>query len=362
MLNKGLKFAQKLPLAPLEEIIVDVESNIQFRSFSDKEKIRSDVKKRLMRLRKNNMSSSNSNYDSTIRSIKAKDVIVVKADKGNNVVLMDKSDYEERIMDMIANGPYEELKYSNGKPKSPLNEMVKAATDCKKLVCDISNDRSLHYRLKISNPRVATLYALPKIHKNPVSMRPICSNVNVPTEQLSKWLLETLKKYPVTIGCSIKNSVELVDKIKNVKIKRGQILCSFDLQSMYTNIPVSDAIECLKKHLTTSNAPPDEVEVCVAVAQTCMNQNFFTFRQRFYKQNYGLTMGSKLSPYLANIYMCALEEKLKKNTLFPPVWLRYVDDVFCITNARQLNKLLELLNSQHQTIKFTVEQENESPF
>ena len=55
--------------------------------------------------------------------------------------------------------------------------------------------------------------------------------------------------------------------------------------------------------------------------------------------------------------MCHLEEKLKKNKIFPLIWYRYVDDIFCIVNSRQLNKLLELLNAQHPSIKFTVEQE-----
>lgn len=264
----------------------------------------------------------------TIKSLKEKDVIYVKADKGSKIVIMDKNDYDERVTHMINDGPYQEVKFNNGHPRNPLKEMIKGAVDCKKSVCDLTNDPSNQYRLHVSNPKVASLYALPKIHKNPISMRPICSNVNVPTEKLAGWLLKTLSKYPVNFGCDILNSIELVNKIKDVKVKRGQILCSFDLQSMYTNIPVTNAIESLKRHLTRCNAPPEEIRTCIKIAETCMEQNYFTFCGKFYKQTFGLSMGCKLSPYLANIFMCELEEQLKKSSLFPSVWHRYVDDVF----------------------------------
>lgn len=77
---------------------------------------------------------------------------------------MDKNDYDEGIVEMIRQGPFEELKFSNGNPKSPLNEMDRNASDCKKLVCDLTGDRCLIYRLTVSNLKVATLYgyALPK--------------------------------------------------------------------------------------------------------------------------------------------------------------------------------------------------------
>lgn len=41
------------------------------------------------------------------------------------------------------------------------------------------------------------------------------------------------------------------------------------------------------------------------------------------------------------------------------MWHRYVDDVFCIVNARSLNNLLDFLNSQHSSITFTVEKEDD---
>jgi hypothetical protein len=48
----------------------------------------------------------------------------------------------------------------------------------------------------------------------------------------------------------------------------------------------------------------------------------------------------------------------------PRIWLRYVDDVFAITKKSNVDGTLQWLNSQHQNIQFTMENEkkNRIPF
>lgn len=52
VLNRGLKYASKPTTAPLPEILVDIESAIQFKSHSERERIRGGVKNNLLRLNK----------------------------------------------------------------------------------------------------------------------------------------------------------------------------------------------------------------------------------------------------------------------------------------------------------------------
>ncbi|XP_053692160.1 uncharacterized protein LOC128740623 [Sabethes cyaneus] len=75
-------------------------------------------------------------------------------------------------------------------------------------------------------------------------------------------------------------------------------------------------------------------------------------------------MGSKLSPILAEAFMSDFETDLEKHKFFPRIWKRYVDDVFAIVKERYIPQTLELLNSRHPTIKFTIEREvdNKLPF
>lgn len=41
------------------------------------------------------------------KNIKAKDVYITRADKSNNVVILDKATYDERVAKLIDEGPYD---------------------------------------------------------------------------------------------------------------------------------------------------------------------------------------------------------------------------------------------------------------
>ncbi|XP_062708533.1 uncharacterized protein LOC134288261 [Aedes albopictus] len=176
---------------------------------------------------------------------------------------------------------------------------------------------------------------------------------------MAAWLVSEMKKYPVKHGKSVKNSVELVKKLEGFKLGRGEILVSFDVTALFPSVPVNEALQSLRRHLERSRAPPNHIEAYLSVAQVCMNQNFFTFRGKVYRQTFGLSMGSKLSPLLADLFMSDFENEAQKKKLFPRIWWRYVDDVFAPVKERYLDQTLSMLNSQHNTIKFTVEKEVE---
>jgi hypothetical protein len=84
------------------------------------------------------------------------------------------------------------------------------------------------------------------------------------------------------------------------------------------------------------------------------------FNKKFYRQKDGVSMGNKLGPIIADIFMDDFETKhmpelIKLGVLY---WIRFVDDTFVvIKNKEQADKILEFLNSQHKTIKFTMEKE-----
>jgi hypothetical protein len=95
----------------------------------------------------------------------------------------------------------------------------------------------------------------------------------------------------------------------------------------------------------------------------CVSNSYFQTNDGFYEQASGTPMGGVLSPILSNLFMDKFEEEvLNVAEVKPRLWLRYVDDVFCIWEE-PMNKLLEfkkLLNYQYDSIKFTVEYETEN--
>ncbi|XP_055543038.1 uncharacterized protein LOC129728613 [Wyeomyia smithii] len=361
LLNKGLNFAVPPQCAPLADMVSNIEAAIQYENFTLQSAVRQNVKQCISRTVSNRNSTENNSFEMwyTIRQLRTRNVIYYRADKGNAVVIMDKGDYESRVCDMIKAGPYEEHKFKNGKPRDPLNAMVEEVNFARQKVAHLMGEERLERKFHVPNPMVASLYCLPKIHKNPVGMRPIFSNIRTPTEKMAAWLVEEMKKYPITHGKSVKNSVDLVQQLEGFKIKRGEIMVSFDVTALFPSIPVTDALKSLRQHLERSRVPHHHMEAYLLIAEVCMNQNYFTFRGKCFKQTFGLSMGCKLSPLLANVFMSDFEEAAGKENYCPRVWKRYVDDVFALVKERYLPQTLDLLNSRHNSIKFTVEREVE---
>ena len=71
-------------------------------------------------------------------------------------------------------------------------------------------------------------------------------------------------------------------------------------------------------------------------------------------------MGSCISPVVANIFMEYVERQALASFRKPPkIWIRYVDDIFCITNYSIIDEFLQHINSISPNIQFTVEIEKD---
>ena len=74
-------------------------------------------------------------------------------------------------------------------------------------------------------------------------------------------------------------------------------------------------------------------------------------------------MSIPLRPSVANIFMAHLQEKIfaekSDGSLLLKLYLRYIDDVYryaiCDSN-QNCDEFLPILNAQHQSVKFAVEQ------
>jgi hypothetical protein len=99
----------------------------------------------------------------------------------------------------------------------------------------------------------------------------------------------------------------------------------------------------------------------------CLTSTFFTFKGTCYEQTEGTTMGSSLSPVVANIFMEHFETLALNNFhLKPKCWFRFVDDTFVIWPHGQpsLISFFDHLNNISPHIQFTMEmqKDNSLPF
>lgn len=361
LLSNGLKHS--IPTkSKLINIISDIETGIKYLNDQDKNYIRNACKLQITDNLSKISQHKNINKDLNIlKNLKNKDCFYLKADKGNTVVILDKQDYFDRGNKLLQEGPYINI------PKNPLSKFVSNVKNCLKQCPTIipKNDVS---KFMPSNPGLPKMYCLPKIHKPGKSMRPIVNNIDSPSYNLSKWLtIEFSNMQQIHDQFSIKNSLELVSKIKDLKLKSTEILVSFDVCALFPSIPIDVTLKHLKNFLLLNNIDLDRINEYIKLTETCMNNNFFQFNGNFYKQHSGTTMGNCLSPFIANLFMSNLESEIKKDLkYFPRVWFRYVDDIFAIfdNNKYDINKFIDDLNSRFPSIKFTheIESNNKIPF
>ena len=105
-------------------------------------------------------------------------------------------------------------------------------------------------------------YGLPKIHKVNVPLRPIVSFVNFPTYSISKFLSKIIKPL-MTNRFSVKNSIDFIDRIKDVVIEEDDILVSFDVVSLFTSVHVNCAIKCILDLLVVGDSLPTRTQLNV---------------------------------------------------------------------------------------------------
>ncbi len=175
-------------------------------------------------------------------------IVITKADKGNMTVILNKSDYDQKMITLISDGPYEELQDN---PIKKYKERLKAF--CLDLKHKDKIETSTYELIRPQNEKCPILYGLPKIHKKGVPMRPIVDYRYTPSHGLSIFLKKMLHYIITGHDPTLKNSYEFVDKVKNIQLEPMENMISYDVSSLFTNVPVKDTINIIMDRLTNTN-------------------------------------------------------------------------------------------------------------
>lgn len=151
---------------------------------------------------------------------------------------MNSSDYESKMLDLLSSSSYKILS------KNPINSIMNLVT---KAIKTSSLEPSLQQWLIPHTPQTPKIYGQPIIHKLGVPLRPIVSAIGPPTHALGRYLSSKLKRYVVSSPSYIKDSVDFILKTKDIQVDDQDILVIFDILSLFTKIPVPEAIDLISK-------------------------------------------------------------------------------------------------------------------
>ena len=163
----------------------------------------------------------------------------------------------------------------------------------------------------------------------------------------------------VVLECQINTSTKSVaDSLKEVKLEEDEVIVSFDVSSLYTNVPVQEAIDTVADLLYSGEhqLPPVDKSTFKELARLCTCDVLMKTHDGFYRQIDGLAMGSPPAPLLANAWLSKYDQHIRDNA---KLYARYMDDILRSIKRAEVQSKLAEINRYHPFLKFTIEEENE---
>ena len=82
---------------------------------------------------------------------------------------------------------------------------------------------------------------------------------------------------------------------------------------MYTNIPIDEGIDAMKEELDNREDQSIPTDFFLTLLRFILTCNVFEFNLEFWLQLLGTSMGTRVGPTYANIFMARLEKYLLNN-------------------------------------------------
>ncbi|CAJ0949880.1 unnamed protein product, partial [Ranitomeya imitator] len=301
----------------------------------------------------------------TLKSLQDNSNIIIKAaDKGGTLVVMNRSQYVGEIRRQLADtNTYKKIQSDptftiRRKIDNILNKHLEHKTIDSKTRTFLINQ----------HPVTPVLYTLPKIHKdlhNPPG-RPIVASTDSILNPVSVFLEKILTPYTHNTKSFILDTGDFLNKIRNLDtVSPTSILCTLDVNSLYTSIAHDKGIQAVSQSLEEANTDAGSQELCLDLLNIVLRENFFSFEDDFV-QTCGTAMGSNVAPAYANLYMDRFErDHIYSNPLFQQhaiTWFRYIDDIFCIWlgDFSSLSTFFNTLNSVREELKFTLSHDSDT--
>ena len=384
LLIRGLNFA--IPPKKLKHQDFLLPFELLYRDVKDQEEVQESLIHLKSRLRDIGLSTirlynkkdhrfenlNQTEYEAFLGLVGNDTIIIQKADKGNTVVIVDRSSYIQKMEELLSDtSKFTKVSFN---PKHKVNKELRHIIDMEETIKHVLDDllqneylsEEDYQKMKPTGSRPGIMYGLCKVHKGITvgslvpPFRPILSAIRTCSYSLAKFFVPILKEYTIN-EYTIKDSFTFAEEIAT--LNPDHYMVSFDVESLFTNIPLDETINiCVERLYKRKKKVKGLLKrhfkelLTLATKSSC-----FLFNGVYYSQIDGVAMGSPLGPTLANLFLCYHEEKWLNDCPIqfrPKYYKRYVDDVFLMfESSSQVKKFLRYMNSRHANIKFTVEEE-----
>ena len=298
---------------------------------------------------------SSRNIKLTKTYLQQNDLLAVPFDKGIGICLMKRDTYNSKMNDILNLPQFTPYTKERKNAKHPI---FKEEEKVQKLLSDLLKEdkisKVLHDKMRPRGSQPPRLYGLAKVHKTATPLRPVLSMPGSAYFNVARQVAYWLSNVP---ECQINSSTKSIcDSLKEVHLEDDEELVSFDVVSLYTNVPVKEAIQIAADLLYngTNTFPPIDKETFIKLAEISSCDVIMLTSNGLYRQTDGLAMGSPPAPHLANAWMSQFDGPIKGDS---KLYSRYLDDMCCDKKRKDSEKNLAEVNNLHPSLKVTMERE-----
>lgn len=293
-----------------------------------------------------------------------KDIIITNADKNMGICIVSAQAYiEEGLRQLSDPNTYERvtekpnLNLVLGLIRNLLATSNVLYADPKKKTLT----KPAEYILQLENHpalRMGMFYMLMKVHKTPITGRPIVSSINTATYFASKYVDYCLQPFLKRIPSFVESSQHLISKLHRHDPfpDSATILCA-DIDSLYPNIPLDIGMEYFRQSLLHYNENerlhhPLLIDFLCKLTRIILSNNYFSFGDQVYLQVNGTAMGTPVAVVFACLFIDHLERTIFGQTgIRPLLYQRYIDDIFAIFKSpEEAQRYITAFNEHLPTI------------
>jgi hypothetical protein len=225
-----------------------IEDNITY----FKKTLKAEQKQLTCTLHNRNLRNLTYSQSATVRLLKANKNLTIKpTDKNLGPAIMETEDYIKQVLkEHLLSKDYERVLEATAKHK--MEDIKQTLTS---LISEnqalLSKAEIIYFQRSFKCPhRTPIFYGLPKVHKVPMSLRPVVSTSSSFLSVFSVWLDFKMKELLPFVQSYIQNSSKVVDDLKLLHIPEGTLLFSADAKSIYTNIDTNTGVSAFQEFIT----------------------------------------------------------------------------------------------------------------
>jgi peptide-methionine (R)-S-oxide reductase len=217
------------------------------------------------------------------------------------------------------------------------------------------------------------MFVLPKLHKQGHPLRPVvstCLSILQPVahvvDLLLKPIIQSYKRYIKDSGHVLLKMQDWAKKLEEQGVPwKNVFLVSFDIVAFYPSVGHNLAMRAWEKWSRDLPIACRVVDALTVLLQFQLDNSYFEFESRYYKQLAGLPIGSPLGGPLACLSAMYLETEHLASVpshlaFIEDTYARYLDDSLAVITAetpeeaqQKATEFLGILNSMDQNLQFT---------